>query len=165
MRILERASFPRPSPFMEAHSRRVANEVARAPGAGRPSPELRDGTTCQGTKRASRKRIEWDGLGCLLLVLDRVSLLIKYNFSPTHGAGAASCRHPEKSFFHDAGMVTRLVSPLSPLFFLHRQKCCSLHDYPLRLHVESPKFHLTVFSLLEPFPDDLPLVTPTFERG
>ena len=60
------------------------------------------------------------------LVRDRVSLLIERKISATHRAGKGSCRQAEIPFLHEAGMVTRLVSPLSPLFFLHRQKCCSL---------------------------------------
>src|SRR4029077_10436554 len=61
------------------------------------------------------------------LVWEWDSLLIERKISATHCAGKGSCRQAEIPFLHEAGMVTRLVSPLSLLFFLHRQKCCSLH--------------------------------------
>ena len=62
------------------------------------------------------------------LIWDRISILIERQISTTDGAGEGSCGHAEQSLLNDARMVTRLVSPLSPLFFLHRQKCCSLHE-------------------------------------
>src|SRR6185295_11729147 len=60
------------------------------------------------------------------LVWERVSIFIERKVSTTHGAGEGSCRHAENSFLHEAGVVTRLVSPLSLLLFLHRHKSCSL---------------------------------------
>ena len=63
------------------------------------------------------------------LIRHRISIFIERKISTTHGAGEGPCRHAENSVLNEAGVVTRLVSPLSLLFLLHRQISSCYESY------------------------------------